>query len=311
LDSFGLKGIFCTGDYALRSMSHAEFAATLGGILAPRDTGALVIAGNEAWQTGADSIETLEAFCEAFKSVCPDVPITTTAPPTEAAGDIAAWCGGDYYAIHGYRGGEDHDRIRHIFSVPWEGHPPCAYGFQDEPTGPGDEVSVKASHCYDGRDVDAFHLCALAAQSLICNQGFNFFCGDGVKLTGDIARWAGFAEVARVPSLLPPDLMAWPDPFHFGDSQSAVRVFRPNAGNEVRFDMRIADDGRIVGLLYGDEGRASVICERGCRISVTNWDGEVIADRGFSPGDELAVDFVRSQGGQPGRTCFLVRGELT
>lgn len=311
LDSFGLRGIFCTGDYELRSMSHDEFARTLGGLLASRDTGALVIAGNEAWQTGADSIDTLEAFCDAFKSICPDVPITTTAPPTEHVDDIAAWCAGDYYAIHGYRGGEDHDRIRHIFSVPWEGHPPCAYGYQDEPTGPGDEVSVKPSHCYEGRDVDANHICALAAQSLICNQGYNYFCGDGVKLTGDVARWPGFAEVARVAAMIPADVMAWPDPFHCGDSQSAHRIFRLNSGKDVRFDTRVADDGRIVGLLYGDESRASVICERGCRITVANWDGEVLHDRAFNPGDELIVDFVRSQGGNPGRTSFLVRGELT
>jgi len=313
LDSYGLRGIFCTGDYALRGMSHPDFARQLGGILAGRDTAGLVIAGNEAWQTGADSIETLEAFCEAFKSVCPDVPITTTAPPTEAPEDIAAWCAGDYYAIHGYRDAEDHDRIRHIFSVPWEGEPPCYCGYQDEPTGPGDEVSVKARHCYEGRDVDAFHLCALAAQSLICNQGFNFFCGDGVKLSTPeaLADWQGFAEVARVPGMLPIDLQSWPGAFHFGDSQKGHRVFRPNDGNAVRFDMRIADDGRIAGLLYGDEGRASVVCERGCRIKVANWNGEVLHDRAFNPGDELAVDFVRSQGGQPGRTCFLVRGELT
>lgn len=311
LDAHGVRGIFCTGDYALRGMSHEDFARQLGQLLQGRDSGALVIAGNEAWQTGADDIDTLQRFCEAFRSVCPDVPITTTAPPTEHADDIAAWCDGDYYAIHGYRDGEDHDRVRHVFSVPWEGHPPTDYGYQDEPTGPGDEVSVKARHCYEGRDVDAHHLCALAAQSLICNQGYNYFCGDGVKLStvDNLIAWQGFYEVARVPSMLPTDLQAWPGPFHFGDSQGNVRLFRPNYGNEVRCDMRVAHDARLVGLLYGDEGAASIITERACEVEVRDWDGTILIPlQRFDPGRELKVTFTRSQGGQPGHTCYLMTG---
>ena len=313
LDSYGMRGIFCTGDYELRSMSHGDFARQLGELLRGRDTGALVIAGNEAWQTGADDISTLQDFCSAFKSVCPDVPITTTAPPTEAKEDIANWCDGDYYAIHGYRGGEDHDRIRHVFSVPWEGDPPCEHGYQDEPTGPGEDVSVKASHCYDGRDVDAHHMCALAAQSLLTNQGFNFFCGDGVKLTdaASLQRWGGFAEVPRVAAMLPADVMSWPQGCHFGDSQSSHRVFRPNAGKEIRFDHRVAHDGRLIGLLYGDEGHVSIVCERPCFAELVDWTGEVVSAREYGEGQELVCDFVRSQGGQPGRTCLLVRGHLT
>ena len=311
LDRIGIKGIYCVGDFELRSMSHEDFAEQLGGLLASRDTAGLVIAGNEAWQTGADSIADLERFVEAFRGACPDVPITTTSPPSEHCDDIAAWCGGDYYAIHGYRGGEDHDRIRHVFSVPWEGKPPAPFGYQDEPTGPGDAVSVKAAHCYEGRDVDACHMAALALQSLICDQGFNFFCGDGVCLEGDVTRWAGFAEVPRAVSWLPMDLMGWPAPFHFGDSQGHVRIFRPSAGKEVRFDMRAAEDGRLVGLLYGDESRASVVCVRPCEIEVLNLDGAIVVPaRGFAEGDALEVEFVRSQGGAPGRTCFFVRGRL-
>jgi len=313
LDSYGMRGIYCTGDYELRSMSHEDFARQLGQLLAPRDTGALVIAGNEAWQTGADSIDTLQRFCEAFASVCPDVPTTTTAPPTEAAEDIARWCDGDYYAIHGYRGGEDHDRVRHIFSVPWEGHPPTKCGYQDEPTGPGDAVSVKASHCYHGRDVDANHLCALAAMSLMTDQGFNFFCGDGVKLTtvDALRAWPGFIEVPQVAPLLPIDLMSWPKPFHFGDSQSAHRVFRPSSGSHVRCDMRIAHDGRIIGVLYGDESSAVILCERPCRVELIEWDSAVIVGmRDYRKGDDLRVIFERSQGGQPGHTAYLMRGRL-
>lgn len=310
LDSYGLKGIFCTGDYALRGMSHNDFATELGRILSGRNTGALVIAGNEAWQTGAESIDTLNDFCDAFKRVCPSVCITTTAPPTEAKDDIANWCDGDFYAIHGYRGGEDHDRVRHIFSVPWEGDPPTEYGFQDEPTGPGDEVSVKASHCYHGRDVDASHLFALAVQSLMCNQGYNFFCGDGVKLTGDIARWQGFYEVAVAPNALPKDIMSWDKPFHFGESQSSHRVFGPDYGNQVRFDCRLSPSGQIFGVLYGDEGEFGIRCYRRCRVKVSDYKGNVYSEQEYAPGSKLFGTFVRSQNGQPGLTSFIVTGQL-
>jgi hypothetical protein len=308
LDSYGLKGIYCTGDYALRGMSHGDFARQLGQSLAGRTTGALVIAGNEAWQTGADSIDTLEDFCDAFKSCCPNVPITTTAPPTEAENDIAAWCGGDYYAIHGYRGAEDHDRIRHIFSVPWEGHPPCEYGYQDEPTGPGDEVSVKASHCYDGRDVDANHLVALAVQSLNCNQGYNFFCGDGVKLTGDVSRWPGFWEVATVVNWVPKDIMSWPGPIHFGTTQ-ADRIFEPTAENTLRFDHRINGD-RFFGMFYGDEGSLRARCKRACFLSLIEFDGTPGPEVQYDLGQEIHLSFVRSQNGEPGYTAQFVTGRL-
>ena len=310
LDSFGLKGIYCTGDYELRGMSHEEFSRQLGIQLNTRNTAGLVIAGNEAWQTGADSIDTLRDFCANFKQFAPNVPITTTAPPTEEKFDIASWCDGDYYAIHGYRDGEDHDRIRHIFSVMWEGEPPTEYGYQDEPTGPGDEVSVKAYHCYHGRDVDASHLVGLAAQSVLSDQGFNFFCGDGVKLTGDIARWGGFKEVAAVVNLIPRDVMSWPGAFHFGDSQSHQRIFGPGSGNNVRFDCRVAPDGRIYAVLYGDEGGFAIRCHKRCHVKVQDYLGNVVIERDYSPGEDLTENFVRSQNGQPGRTSFIVNGKL-
>lgn len=315
LDSYGIKGIYCTGDYELRGMSHTDFARQLGQNLSARNTAGLVIAGNEAWQTGADSIHTLEEFCAEFKKHCPNVPITTTAPPSESEEDIREWCGGDYYAIHGFRDNEDHDRIRHIFSVPWEGNPPCDFGYQDEPTGPGDEVSVKAQHCYEDRDVDASHLVALAVQSLLCNQGYNFFCGDGVKLTGDVSRWQGFREVAASINLIPKDIMSWDNPFHFGDTQSHVRIFGPDFGNEVRCDCRIAPDGRFFGILYGDQGDFAVKCYRKCQLQILNYKGEPYIPRdwnngNYDPGSKIIGTFVRSQNGQPGQTSFFLSGKL-
>jgi hypothetical protein len=270
-----------------------------------------VFGGNEAWQTGADSKEEISDALDCFTEECNTVICTTTAPPSENVEDIEAWCDGDFYAIHGYRDGEDHDRIRHIFSVPWEGNPPSSFGWQDEPTGPGDEVSVKASHCYDGRDVDANHMCALAVQSLLCNQGFNYFCGAGVKSDTFLTDYAGFHEVARVKNIVPIDIMGWPGVFHFGGSQSSQRVFSPCEEDTLRFDHRISHEGRIFGIFYGDEGRTFARCERACFLSLVYWDGTISEEKQFDLGQEISFDFVRSQGGQPnGYTAQVVSGRL-
>jgi len=316
LDSYGVKGGYNLGDYKLfpNAGSHSNFFRELGRHLKSRSncTAAYVFGGNEAWQTGADSKEEISDALESFKAECNTVIVTTTAPPSEHVDDIQEWCDGDFYAIHGYRAGEDHDRIRHIFSCPWEGNPPVTYGFQDEPTGPGDEVSVKSSHCYEGRDVDSNHICALAIQSLMCNQGYNYFCGAGVKSDTPIESYPGFYEVAKACKLIVPiDIMGWPGVFHFGGSQSHQRVFSPCAEDTLRFDHRISHDGRIFGIFYGDEGHTRARCERACFLSFVGFDGVVQPERQFDLGQEISFDFRRSTGGQPnGYTAQVITGRL-
>jgi len=313
LDKHGMKGGYNLGDYKLWGGSHSEFFAELGRHLRAREncTAAYVFGGNEAWQTGADSKEEISDALDNFKAEVSTIIVTTTAPPDESAPAIAEWCGGDFYAIHGFRGNEDHDRIRHIFSVPWEGHPPVRFGIQDEPTGPGDEVSVKPAHCYEGRDVDANHMCALAVQSLMCNQGFNYFCGAGVKSDTPLDSYAGFYEVAKVHGIVPLDIMGWPGVFHFGSSQSGHRVFSPLAEDTLRFDHRISHDGEIFGIFYGDQGTSRAKCERACFLTFVNWDGTTGEEKQFDLSEEISFNFVRSIGGQPnGYTAQVVRGRL-
>jgi hypothetical protein len=313
LDKYGLKGGYNLGDYKLWSGTHCEFFAELGRHLRGRQnqTAAYVFGGNEAWQTGADSKEEISDALECFTAECNTVPVTTTAPTSESAEDIAEWCGGDFFAIHGFRDNEDHDRIRHIFSVQWEGHPPSKYGIQDEPTGPGDEVSVKPAHCYEGRDVDANHMCALAVQSLMCNQGFNYFCGAGVKSDTLLTSYAGFHEVPVAKNIVPLDIMGWPGVFHFGSSQSGQRVFSPLAEDTLRFDHRISHEGKIFGIFYGDQGHTRAKCERACFLTLVSWDGSMSPEQQFDLSEEISFDFVRSTGGQPnGYTAQVVIGRL-
>lgn len=314
LDKYGMKGGYNLGDYELWEGNHADFFRELGRHLRDRknQTAAYVFGGNEAWQTGASSKEEISDALDEFKAECNTVPVTTTSPPSEHTNDINAWCAGDFYAIHGYRGGEDHDRLRHIFSVNWEGKPPSKYGYQDEWTGPGSEVSVKADHCYHGRDVDSNHMCAGAIQSLLSNQGFNYFCSEGVKSDSidKLKQRAGFNEVGKVSKIIPIDVMAWPGPFHFGSSQSDKRVFSPVKGDTLRFDHRISHDGRIFGIFYSDQGDTTARCERACYLSIVNWNGTVEPEEQFDLGEEIHFTWVRSQNGQPGHTACAVIGRL-
>ncbi len=307
LDSFQLKGVYNLGDYRLASMSHDDFWRQVDGILAGRDTAAFAFAGNEAWQTGANSGD--ECW-RSIQNLGSGVIKTSTAPPDESSEQIARWCRGNFYAIHGWRDGEDNDRLRHIFSVHYEGNAPMRHGYQDEPTGPGNEVSVKAAHCYHGRDVDANHMCALTFQSLLCNQAFNYFCSEGIKSDGDITQRAGFYEVPKVASLLPIDVQSWANAIHFGDRFANTRIFRPVSGNAVRFDHRISPDGRFAGLLYGDQGQAKIANVRPCEMTLWNWDGTEITTQRFHKDQEFVVDFTRSQGGQPGHTAVAITGKL-
>jgi hypothetical protein len=314
LDAYGMKGGYNLGDYKLfpNAGSHKDFFRQLGQHLRsrPNCTAAYVFGGNEAWQTGASNKEEISDALDEFKAECNTVIVTTTAPPSENKEDIDEWCAGDFYAIHGYRSGEDHDRIRHIFSTPWEGDPPCTFGLQDEPTGPGDEVSVKANHCYEGRDVDANHMCALAVQSLMCNQGFNYFCGAGVKSDTPIESYPGFYEVGLVKNIVPHDIMSWPRQIHFGSSQ-ADRVFSPTAEDTLRFDHRISHDGQFFGIFYGDEGHTRARCERACWLTFLNFDGSTSHEMQFDLSQEISFDFRRSTGGQPnGYTAQVVIGRL-
>jgi len=311
-DKYGMKGGYNLGDYKLWEGNHKDFFRELGRQLRGRQncTAAYVFGGNEAWQTGADNKEEISDALDCFKEECNTIIVTTTAPPDESESAIEDWCDGDFYAIHGYRGAEDHDRIRHIFSVPWEGNPPTRYGWQDEPTGPGDKVSVKASHCYEGRDVDSNHICALAVQSILNNQGYNYFCSDGVKSDGDIKSWPGYYETPRVIGFIPGDIMAWPKAFHFGSSQPD-RVFSPCAEDTLRFDHRISHSGELFGIFYGDEGHTRARCERACFLSFVGFDGMVHPEQQFDIGQEVSFDFRRSQGGLPnGYTAQVVRGRL-
>jgi len=232
-----------------------------------REVGAAVIALNEslneAWQNGAPAPSQLKAMGDALG----------------AHAIRGNSCGDDGYGgetleemnrmkrdvgiIHGHRGGESHNRIGHIHTVGYEVLPHANVpGWQGEPAGPGDGVTV-------GREEHPEALCLMAAMALATHQAWVYMSGYGVFWNDSISTMKGFREVAKVREYLPKDIMAWPQITHGGDRWRGTRVFVANAEGTLRCDHVLAGDTRFVALVYGTPRTWSIPVER-------SFDGEVI-----------------------------------
>jgi hypothetical protein len=160
---------------------------------------------NEAWQNGLTSPDEAADLLGIFKAVHPQVLGGLSCPPeaSEAIEDLRAWSRdpADVVIVHAWRGGTDEAKTRQVWTVAaadgrnalgkpiWHGEPP----------GPGEGVTV-------GRIEDEESLALIAATALSTGQHWTYMSGCGVFWTCPLASQAGFAAVARIPSLLPRDV---------------------------------------------------------------------------------------------------------
>jgi hypothetical protein len=227
---------------------------------------ALGLEVNEDRDTGNQGASKLAQFNGWFRERCPNVLVGLSAfTGTEdvAVLDDYSQSPANVFVCHGYRGGRWWDKVRHIFSLVYEGKPKKRVGWQGEPAGPGSRVSA-----IDNRhELDADALCAMAVMSLMTRQAWVYFSGPGViSDEGErLQDMPGFREVPRVRALLPADLMRFDDIFHGGETWRDKRIFA--ADGEVRADHAMAHDGRFVCLIYGP-GSLDVAQTRNADISV-------------------------------------------
>ena len=166
---------------------------------------------NECVLNGVETPEEAARYCDAFTGTVPASLAGYGAPlGTEESADLIAWAGGDFSSVHGYRPGDDsleesEKTLRHLFSVRREGYganseaqPIC----QDEPTGPGDDVS-------GGRTDSVELLTLLAVMSHVTAQAWSYMSGQGVRWNSPIEAQPGFHEVLRTTAQLPADLYGW------------------------------------------------------------------------------------------------------
>lgn len=255
------------------------FMETLANLL--KDTGVVfaIDAGNETFWNGEDDPNRLQQTVDAYLGKH-NVPLwSLTSAPTEEVADINK-TDGSIFDVHGYRGGHYWDKIRHIFSIPYEGKPDCRLGIQSEPFGPGELVSVT-----DNKDELTWGVEVMAGiQSLLSRQIWVYFCGPGVKsdaTSETFESMPGFKETPSYTAKLPKDLMTFSTLCHGGDTWRGTRVFAVPGGDETRADHAIANDGRFVCILYGPNWK-------NCRVerdydTLEDWtfgqDGRVVVGR--------------------------------
>ncbi len=241
-----------------------ELAETL------RDAGGLdvvcgVDGGNEAWHLPQNTPEHLRACVDGFRSVL-DVPIwSLTSPPGEETAELDRYSG-TVYDVHGYRGGHVADKIRHAFSIAYEGQTACRLGIQSEPPGPGEMVSVTE---HKG-ELDAEAMALLTAMHLMSRQMSVYFSSPGVSVRarGEFARMPGFREAPAIASGLPIDLMRYQTLTHGGRADRVLGATVQN-GALARVDQAVADDGSFLGIAYAQRsGTYAFPIERRCEATV-------------------------------------------
>jgi len=232
------------------------FAAKMAEIARAVDTTGYVYAffdgGNEAWQTGERDPQRLAQFVQAYKSAGGTALLTLTSPQSEEAAELDAYSidPADCYDVHGSRDGRFWDKIRHIFSIPYEGKPKRKLGIQSEPNGSGELVSVTTNK----QELNDEAIAALALQSLISRQAYVWFSGEGVSINKGLQGENGFWNTPKVCALLPTDVMTYATFHHSGETWSHVRIVDQGISHEVRVDGAQHANGRCVYLFYGEPG---------------------------------------------------------
>lgn len=271
LKARGLRWLVSQGDMLVFAPDRWAFMRQLAETL--REAGGLEVvcgvdSGNEAWNNGEGDPARLRQAADAFRSVL-DVPIwSLSSPPGEETADLDRYSG-SVYDVHGYRGGHLADKLRHAFSIAYDGRLSRRLGIQSEPPGPGPMVSIMEHP----EEMDAEAMTLLTAMHLMSRQISVVFSSPGVSVRerSEFARQPGFREAAAVASILPSDLMRFGTLCHGGESQRGRRVLCATGEGQslARVDQAIADDGRFVAIAYAQRpGTYAIPIERPCEAQV-------------------------------------------
>lgn len=253
LEARQLRAVISQGDISPADIpdrvGHMRQLADVLDQVGTANTTAIIEGGNESWQNGESDPRKLAQFVQLIENRHPEVLKTLSSPPGETPAELDAWSvdPADMFDVHGYRGGNWWDKVRHIFSIAYEGNPKRRLGWQGEPTGPGDAVSVTQNK----QELDDDTLAGMAAMSLVSRQAWCYMSGQGVRFDSPIEAQPGFFSVPRVRDALPRDVMGFQRLIHGGQRWANERIFE--VIGETRCDHALADDGRFVVVIYGPQ----------------------------------------------------------
>ena len=138
LQQYGLAAHHSRGDLNTVSLNQVvEHSRTVRNIYDDigLETVALYEGNNEDWQNGALRPDGLRLVVEPFRQAGV---LTALSSHSEEPEDVRDYATDALFYIHGQRGGDATDRIRHVFSVSYERLPEVPrLGWQGEPVGPG------------------------------------------------------------------------------------------------------------------------------------------------------------------------------
>lgn len=299
----GLGIVWSRGDLQLLSPRQTEeHFEILGSLGVPSEAIYLFEGCNEAWQNGQPDSATLRDLVRRFSRQRPGVLTGLSAPPnsSEENRDLQEWSEGvDMVVVHGFRGGEYTDRIRHIFSLSYDGLGTFGrrVAWQMEPSGPRREGERGVS---GGATNDPEALGAMAAVSLLSRQAWTYMSSGGVFLSErPFEEQTGFDLIPRVRDLIPSDVMTYDRLWHGGRSEAVLiapdRVYAERGGGLHRVDQAVDDTGKIVALAHGAvDGKPQLVkndSERRFEGVVINPGTAESRDIVIGPGQTVQVDF--------------------
>ena len=292
LKARNLRAVFSQGDIGQLGTSRQAFMEQVAAL--DRELGVIdwLDCGNEAWQTGEPSASRLAECVSYYRDAGGRALLTLTSPIGEEKDGLDRYSipPADTYDVHGYRGGHFWDKIRHIFSIPYEIRPNKRFGIQSEPFGNGERVSVTSNK----NELNGEAMALGGTMSLLSRQTWVWFSGEGVILDKGLEVEAGFWETPKAVALIPKDAITYDRLHHSGTSQADIRTFVvPN--DSVRIDGRTDSDGRTVQIIYGPAGTYNIRAARNFEGRLCHPETAECSDLSVTAGSSFIVSFDRGR----------------
>jgi hypothetical protein len=243
---------------------------------------ALIEGLNEAYHTGEPDPAVVEKWVNISRNRNPTVLHALSAAAgagrSEEKHELAKWTPDwqQIYLVHASRDNNWGDQTRHVFStgykrasrrLGWSGEPPgMRWGSHQRVSG------MPQAHEWTDRP---WRYALYLAVTAMCRQMPTFMCSHGVCLEGRFRDAPGFGLAPRLISDLPPDVMAYDEIFHGGETHKSRRVVE--APLHCRADHVKKTTGECVIAIYPERPD----------ISTTNlhfdrdWTGRIHDEHGY------------------------------
>ena len=228
----------------------------LGDIVQAHPTWFALIEGlNEAYHNGESDPEVVERWVNISRHKTPTVLHALSAADgaagSEEADELKKWTPSwqQVYLVHASRANHWGDQTRHAFSTGYK-RAPRRLGWSGEPPGIqwGEHTRVSGMNYPEEWTRNPWRYAFYLAVTALSRQVPTYMCSHGVCLEGRLRDAPGFALAPRLISDLPPDLMAYDELFHGGETHKHRRVIE--APEHCRAEHAKHADGSCVIAVY-------------------------------------------------------------